>query len=125
MQHATTQHRLSSLQAAEEEITPGPSVSIQGCEHAVIVSQGNGVFHSRGVSTAGCYLGEMLLRGEVLGGWRDGLTDRQTDRSGTLNHCFVEVHPSTAYLHKWCLMGFLKKIQQELEILHPFLHHTC
>lgn len=61
IQHVTMQHRLSGLLAVEEEITLGPYVSILGCEHTVIVSQGNGVFHNGGVSTTGFYLGEMLL----------------------------------------------------------------
>lgn len=61
IQHVTIQHRLSGLLAVEEEITLGPSVSILGCEHTVIVSQGNGVFHNGGVSTTGFYLGKMLL----------------------------------------------------------------
>lgn len=65
IQHVTIQHRLSGLQAVEEEVTPGPSVSILGCEQILIVSQGNGVLHNRGVSTTG--LGEMLCRREERG----------------------------------------------------------
>lgn len=61
IQHVTIKHRLSGLQIMEEEITLGPSVSILDCEHIVIVSQGNGVFHNGGVLTTGCYLGEILL----------------------------------------------------------------
>lgn len=34
-QHVTIEHRLSEVQAAKEEITLGPSVSILGCKHVV------------------------------------------------------------------------------------------
>lgn len=89
-QHVAIQHGWSGLQAVEEEaITLGPSGSILGCEHTVIVSQVNGVFHNGGASVTGRYLGEMLLWDEVWGGMRDRLIDR-THWVAPLNYCFWE-----------------------------------
>lgn len=83
IQHVTIQHRLNGLRAVL-----GPSVSILGCEHVVIVSRGSGAFHNGGVSTIGFYLGEMLLWEDVWGGRRHRLIGR-VHWVPALNCCFV------------------------------------
>lgn len=83
----------------EEEIALGPSVSILGCKHIVVVSPGNVVFHNGGVSTTGCYLGEILWWWGVLVG--GGRTEWSTAPIEWLwrTTAHFEVHPSTvAYL---------------------------